>query len=222
MVKGIIFDFDGVILESVDIKTRAFKEVFKEYPEELDRIVEHHLEHAGISRIDKFKTIYQVFLNKSIDQSEINQLNQDFANFVYREILDCPFVPGAHQFLQLYHKHFKFFLASGTHESELRDIVNRRGLGRFFQGVYGSPKSKADIAKYILQEWTLPASDVMFVGDALADYVGAREVGLPFIGRVPLGEMNPFPLEGVFGIIRNFSELEGMLGFKIGNCVINK
>jgi len=220
-LKGIIFDFDGVILESVDIKTRAFKEVFKEYTEQLHRIVHHHLEHAGISRIEKFKTIYQDFFGKPIDQSEINRLNQDFADFVYREILDCPFVPGALQFLQTHHEHYKLFVASGTREEEVRDIVNRRGLGKFFQGVYGGPKTKAEIGKYILEKWSFLSSDLVFVGDAFADYAGAREVGMPFIGRVPLGKVNPFPEEGVLEIMGDLFELEGILVSKIENCAVD-
>jgi HAD superfamily hydrolase (TIGR01549 family) len=221
MLKGIVFDFDGVILESVDIKTRAFKDIFKEYPEELDCIVNHHLNHVGISRIEKFKTIYQDFLKKPITQSEIDRLNGDFANFVYKEILDCPFVLGADQFLEAYHQKYKMFVASGTLEDEVRDIVGKRGLGEFFQGVYGSPKTKAEIGKAILEKWSFAASDVVFVGDAIADYNGAREVGIPFVGRVPFGEVNPFPSEGVVGIIENLAELEGVLDSRMDNCVVD-
>lgn len=32
MIKAIIFNFDGFIAESVDIKTKAFKGLFKNYP----------------------------------------------------------------------------------------------------------------------------------------------------------------------------------------------
>lgn len=219
MLKGIVFDFDGVILESVDIKTRAFKDIFKEYPDELDRIVKHHLDHAGISRIEKFKTIYRDFLKKPINQSEIDRLNGDFANFVYKEILDCPFVLGANQFLQAHHQQYKMFVASGTREDEVRDIVRKRGLGEFFQGVYGSPKTKAEIGKSILEKWSISASDVVFVGDAMADYIGATEVGIPFVGRVPFGEANPFPSEGVIGIIENLAELDGVLDLRIDSCI---
>ncbi|GAF78578.1 unnamed protein product, partial [marine sediment metagenome] len=33
MIKAIIFDFDGVIVESSDIKTEAFRELFQDYPQ---------------------------------------------------------------------------------------------------------------------------------------------------------------------------------------------
>ena len=37
--KAIIFDFDGVILESMDVKARAFAFLFREYPEYTEKIV---------------------------------------------------------------------------------------------------------------------------------------------------------------------------------------
>src|SRR5690606_22889470 len=39
---AVIFDFDGVILESVKVKTDAFKELFSDYPEHLEAIVAYH------------------------------------------------------------------------------------------------------------------------------------------------------------------------------------
>jgi beta-phosphoglucomutase-like phosphatase (HAD superfamily) len=50
MLRAIVFDFDGVILESADIKTNAFRALFASYPEHVDQIVDFHLRNAGVSR----------------------------------------------------------------------------------------------------------------------------------------------------------------------------
>ena len=42
-----MFDFDGVILESGDIKTQAFLELFAGYPQFRGTILEYHLGHWG-------------------------------------------------------------------------------------------------------------------------------------------------------------------------------
>ena len=43
MIKAIIFDFDGVILNSTEIKTNAFINIFeKKYKKFLPKIIEHH------------------------------------------------------------------------------------------------------------------------------------------------------------------------------------
>ena len=46
-VRAVVFDFDGVIIESGDIKTEAFLELFAAYPEHLPAIKRHHLDHLA-------------------------------------------------------------------------------------------------------------------------------------------------------------------------------
>ena len=50
MIKTIIFDLDGVIIESGEIKTRAFALLFNDYPDELPEIIAYHQKNAGISK----------------------------------------------------------------------------------------------------------------------------------------------------------------------------
>ena len=53
---NIIFDFDGVITDSVNIKKEAFAELYSKYGSRIQKkVVNHHLEHGGISRFDKIK-----------------------------------------------------------------------------------------------------------------------------------------------------------------------
>ncbi len=208
MLKAIVLDFDGVVLESVDIKTRAFKELFKDYPEHLDRIAKLHLDNAGMSRFDKFKIIYSDYLARPIDEGELKKLGEAFSRFVYREILDCPFVPGAYEFLGKRSKEYRMFVASGTPQDEIRDIVNQRELDKFFSGIYGSPRTKGEILQGILMENQLRPLEVVFIGDAMSDFRGAREAHVPFIGRVPSNQSNPFAGRGLIAIFENLYELD--------------
>ena len=51
-----IFDFDGVIAESVSAKTDAFREMYLPYGEEIaNQVVDYHINHGGVSRFEKFK-----------------------------------------------------------------------------------------------------------------------------------------------------------------------
>ena len=50
------FDFDGVIVDSVNIKTEAFAEIYKPYGQKIvDRVINHHISNGGMSRFKKFK-----------------------------------------------------------------------------------------------------------------------------------------------------------------------
>jgi phosphoglycolate phosphatase-like HAD superfamily hydrolase len=169
MLKAIVFDFDGVILESVDIKTRAFRDLFKDYPDHLESIVRLHLDNTGMSRFDKFKIICADYLGRPPDDGELTRLGEAFSRFVYREILHCPFVPGAYEFLEKRSRQYEMFLASATPQDELSDIVNRRELDRFFEDVYGSPRGKDEILRGILRKKQFHPSEVVFIGDAADD-----------------------------------------------------
>jgi len=208
MLKVIVFDFDGVILESVDIKTRAFREMFKQYPEHLDTIVKLHLDNAGISRFEKFKIIYRDYLGQPIDERELKQLGQSFSQLIYDEILSCPFVPGAYQFLEKYSTKYDLFVVSGTPQDEIRNIVKQRKLDRFFRKVYGSPKPKGEILRRIMAENDFQSGRVVFIGDAMTDYLGAREASVLFIGRVSKGGSSPFPDDGVGAIVEDLHQLD--------------
>jgi HAD superfamily hydrolase (TIGR01509 family) len=193
----IVFDFDGVILESADIKTHAFARLFEHHPEHVEAIVELHLRLAGVSRFDKFRMIYEDILDVPLDDVELGRLGDEFSRIALQEILECPFVPGAREFLRTRSAHQGLYVASGTPEEELRDIVRARKLDRFFDGVYGTPAVKADIALRILADTGAAPHEAVFVGDATTDLEGARGAGMPFVGRVAPGTPNPFEGERV-------------------------
>ncbi len=191
-LKAIVFDFDGVILESVNIKTKAFQRLFETHPEHLGQIIRLHLENGGMSRFEKFEIIYRDFLKRPLTETESAQLGQQFSELVVEEVLRCPFVKGAEHFLTKYAKRYPLFVASGTPQSELEDIVNRRGLSHHFRGVYGSPRLKQEIIDMIVEENGWQPRDVMFIGDSINDQEAATQSGVRFIGRVAPGQLNRF------------------------------
>jgi beta-phosphoglucomutase-like phosphatase (HAD superfamily) len=66
LIKAIIFDFDGVIVESVDIKTKAFAKLFEsESQDVVEEIVSYHLQHTGVSRFEKFQYIFEQIMTNS-------------------------------------------------------------------------------------------------------------------------------------------------------------
>ena len=193
LLKAIALDFDGVILESVDLKTRAFRALFKECPEHIDRIVQFHLDNTGLSRYEKFEVIYREFFGLPLSGEEKDRLGYEFGRLVEREILECPFVPGAQRFLDLVAPSYPLFVISGTPESELHRIIDARGLEAYFRGVYGSPRSKAEILSSILAQSGWRSDELLFIGDSRIDYDAARQVSAIFIGRVPTSASSPFP-----------------------------
>ena len=184
MFKAIILDFDGVILESLDIKTRAFLKVYHDYPEYADEIARYHLQNVGVSRYKKFVHINSNIIGIPITDSEIEEMAKTFSEAVVDEMLKCPFVDGALEFLDKYSVIAGLYVASGTPQDELCLIVQKRGLTKYFSGVFGTPASKPQIIQEILAIDSIRNDEAVFVGDAMSDYNGAKDADVPFIARI--------------------------------------
>jgi HAD superfamily hydrolase (TIGR01549 family) len=207
-LRAVVFDFDGVILESIDVKTRAFVALFNRWPQHAEEIRRLHLENAGVSRYEKFVRIHRDIIGVPLDDAELARLGDEFSQLIRDEMLNCEFVVGARELLERLSDSHLLFVASGTPEAEMREIVQARGLDRVFAGVYGSPASKAEILRRILDEHDFAADEVIFVGDALSDYEGARAVGVSFVARVPAGGPAIFPVDGVLRTVSDLRELD--------------
>jgi phosphoglycolate phosphatase-like HAD superfamily hydrolase len=206
-VRSIVLDFDGVVLESVDVKRRAFLEVYADHPEHAAAIERLHLENAGMSRYEKFVRIHEELLGRPCPEEEQRRLGERFSEIVYREILICPFVHGAPEFLDWAVAQYDLHVASATPHEEIRDIVARRGLDGSFSSVWGSPHAKADILRMLRDERGHETGELVYVGDALSDYRAAREAEVPFIGRRTREHPAAFPEDGVVCVVDDLAEL---------------
>ncbi len=182
-VKAVIFDFDGVILESADIKTVAFVEMFDHRPDLQPAILAHHLDNLGVSRYDKFAWIYKELLGEGFTDEIREQMGRDFSALVLQKILACPFVPGAYETLDSLVGEMPLFIASGTPQEELDLIVDQRGLRPYFKEVWGSPRKKADIIQDILTRYELTSCEALMVGDGASDHKAAVQTDLHFVAR---------------------------------------
>jgi len=184
MIKAVIFDLDGVIIESAGIKTKAFEALFADYPDRLPEIISYHQKHAGISRYVKFRYFYEKILGQELSVQEEAELGDRFSQIVMRQILEAPFVAGAIEFLTQNQNRYYLFIASGTPEAELQNILAHRQLSQFFVEVHGTPKDKADIIEDILDRYSFQRKETVFIGDAESDRAAAERAGILFIARL--------------------------------------
>lgn len=208
MIKAIIFDFDGVIIESANIKTEAFKELFFDYPAKIKEIVDYHSSNAGISRYVKFRYIYDRILRKELTKEREVELGERFSQLTLRKILEAHFVAGIEEFLDKNKRRYQFFIASGIPEPELRNIINLKKLQEYFREIHGSPKEKTDIINEIIRDYSLNRDEVVYVGDSQSDCIAAEKAKIFFIRRDMNSNTNSLTQPWV---IKDFLGLEGVL-----------
>jgi len=209
--ENIIFDFDGVLAESVNIKTQAFYDMYEQYGVNVaNEVVKHHKAHGGMSRYEKFLYYHKNFLNIELSQKDINQLSEDFSNLVMEGVINAEEVKGALRFLKKYQKQCKYWIVSATPTNEMIEIANKRGIGKFFVTIYGSPGHKKDVVVKILKENSLVNNETVFLGDALSDFEAAKNNNIDFILRSTIENKSLFKNENM-DRYKDYYELDKIL-----------
>jgi phosphoglycolate phosphatase-like HAD superfamily hydrolase len=211
-IAALILDFDGVILESVGVKTRAFHELFSFRPDRVDEIVDYHRWNTGVSRFDKFRYIYREILKEPLSDEQFAWLSDRYAELVVDGVIASPFVPWAREFLLEYSARIPLFVVSASPQEELEYIIRRRGLSRCFRKVYGAPTRKEEAIREVLALTGSTAGEALFVGDALNDLNAARASGVRFAGRKPPEDPDRFRgVDGVEVVVADLADLSRYL-----------
>ena len=180
-----IFDFDGVLVDSVNVKTEAFAELYQEFGEGVvEQVVAHHTQNGGMSRYDKFRHYHSQFLGQQIGPDTVDELAKKFGELVVSKVVNSEKIAGADELLEYCNQQgIICAINSATPEEELKYIVSQRGWddGRF-KFVYGSPARKADNIRKILENSAMKVDEGLFFGDAMNDFSAAQESGMDFVG----------------------------------------
>lgn len=171
------FDCDGVILDSNEIKSSVFFESALPFGQDVaERFLKFHQENGGISRFEKIKYLYQQILKESPTQAAIDEMISRVSVIMKRRLLDADLIPGIIPFLESLDTKAQKFVVSASMESELREIFEHKGLSRFFDGIYGSPRTKYDI----IENLGVGGRSVFF-GDSKLDYMVADQFKMDFV-----------------------------------------
>ena len=112
-IKAVFFDFDGVILDSNDARTEGFRELFRDYNEEIiDKIVKHHIYNGGMSRYEKIKYYFENYINENLSEEKFNLYCNNYGLIVKDEVLKCSFIDGILEFIERYNELDLFIISA--------------------------------------------------------------------------------------------------------------
>jgi phosphoglycolate phosphatase-like HAD superfamily hydrolase len=180
----LIFDCDGVVLDSNRIKTEAFRTAALPYGKiAAQALVDYHLLHGGVSRFVKFAH----FLDKIVTAHATTQTGPDlqglldiYADAVLSGLMTCPVAQGLNA-LRLATPQARWLIVSGGDQRELRAVFSARNIMRYFDGgIFGSPETKSVILAREIKAGTIERPAVFF-GDSRVDCEAATEAELEFV-----------------------------------------
>lgn len=181
--KLVFWDFDGVIKESINVKTDAFVKLFESYGTEIAQKVRlHHEANGGMSRFKKFP-IYLEMAGLEPSSQKIDQLCDAFAALVVKGVINADWVPGVENYIRANKYNQLFILVSATPQDELQSIIEALALADSFSKVFGAPVGKKDAVRKILSDLGIRPEETIFVGDATADWDAAKENNVQFLLR---------------------------------------
>ena len=179
----VFWDFDGVIKESIAVKTDAFVQLFESFSDEVSRRVrEHHEAHGGMSRFDKMP-LYMAWAGVSVTESGVAAYCQKFSDIVLRRVINAPWVAGVERILRENPYAQEFVLVTATPQDEIIEILNAIDLRHSFTEVFGAPTKKGAAIRDCLSRRDVPLAQCLMIGDARADMDAAVENGIPFLLR---------------------------------------
>jgi len=178
--RSLVFDCDGVLLDSNRVKTDAFYQAALPFGESAaNALVRYHVANGGVSRYRKF----EYFLSEIVrheDMDPLNELLSLYAERVREGLLACRVADGLGELRSALPKS-NWMIVSGGDQGELREVFEARGLSHYFSGgIFGSPTDKQEILLRELNcgNLVLPA---VFLGDSRYDYESAMKFGLDFV-----------------------------------------
>ncbi len=180
----LLWDFDGVILNSDSIRTDGFREVLKHHnQEQVEKLVAFHKANGGLSRYVKFRYFYKNILGKGISEEQILELAAQFSETMLKLLVNPSLIiKDTENFLIHKSQTTPMYIVSGSDQTELRQICAQLGLAKYFKGIFGSPTAKIKLVENLISQGDIEAGKTCLIGDAGNDFDAASSNNIDFYG----------------------------------------
>lgn len=203
MIKTIIWDFDGVILDSLAVRDYGFREIFRGFERaHIEELIAYHHRNGGLSRFHKIAYFFDEIVREPISDDEVARYAARFSEIMRRELSHPNYlIHDSLEFIKQNHKAMRFHIASGSEHNELNFLCQNLGIAQYFHSIHGSPTPKIDLLAQILSQNRYESRDCLLIGDSVNDYEAARANAIAFYGY-----NNPSLRELGAGYIESFGD----------------
>jgi len=180
----ILFDFDGVILDSMKVRDLGFRTIFQDYPEkQVEALIKYHRQNGGLSRYVKIRYFFERILFQPITEEEVNQWAEKYSIIMREKLPNKEYlIADSVNFIKANHQKYEFHIVSGSDHKELNFLCKELGLTAYFKTISGSPTPKTTLVHTVLRDYDYQASDCILVGDSINDFDSALANGVRFWG----------------------------------------
>lgn len=184
MIKNILFDFDGVILDSMKIKGDGFAELFKTYPQSsIEKLETYHYANGGVSRFNKIRYFFREICKTEVSEPEVELLASRFGEIIADKLFDPDnLISETVAYIRQHYTLYNCHIVSGAEHHELNDLCAHFKIADYFKSIEGSPTVKSDLIRNLLHKNGYQANETALIGDSINDYEAAKANGIAFFG----------------------------------------
>lgn len=183
-IKNILWDFDGVILDSMPVREIGFRKVLQDYPlDDVESLISFHNNNGGLSRYVKFKYFYEQILEEKLSEEKLNDLTSRFST-VMRELLINKdlLINDSVRFIKENYLEYNFHIVSGSDQEELRFLCKQLDIAQYFLSINGSPTPKRELVNALIDKYKYEQKCTILIGDSINDYEAAECNDIAFFG----------------------------------------
>ena len=182
--KVILWDFDGVILDSMAIRELGFRNVLQDYPEDkVEKLIQFHYKNGGWSRYVKFRYFFEQILEEEASKDSITELCNEFSKIML-ELLSSKdlLIQDSLTYIMGNYLNQEMHIVSGSDQIELRKLNEELDISHFFKTIHGSPTPKTELVKKLLGTLPYSLNEVALIGDSINDLEAANLNFIDFYG----------------------------------------
>lgn len=179
-----VFDFDGVVIDSTEVKIDEYKNLFSQFTKNettLDEITNIYKNSAGIPRETTLKKVFKEVFDKTVSNQEVESLSLNYSKQIFRRLEAIEPLKGFLEYLAI-HKEINKHIISGAPNSDVCYLIKKLNLSKYFKSIKGGPLNKKNEIINIRKLAKVKAQNIVYFGDQKNDYIAAKSAGVGFIG----------------------------------------
>lgn len=201
-IKVIFWDFDGVILNSNEVRDSGFEIVLKDFPKnQVELLLNYHRQNGGLSRYVKFRYFFEVIRGEKVSNKQIQDYASKFSEIMLNILTNKDLlINDSLSFIKKNKEKYRMHIVSGSDGKELKLLCKYLGIDHYFETINGSPEIKINLVKKILDKYDYKIENCVLIGDSINDYEAAIINKIKFLGY------NYFQEKENITVLNSFSE----------------